>query len=496
MVACTLWFVLGLGLDLVTHRYFGSGSLTFVLIVRITTSVFHFAVVAPLYRSPLPSPRVANALVASVFPVTAFALMLISTHMGGVTSPYVSAVFVAMSVEAIASPWRWQRGAVLVAITAFIYPIGLVVASAFDDQIAAQLHDTRSLAIFITYTSVLLAAAIVVAWGGHIMWSLRQSVFESRNIGRYKLARRIGKGGMGEVWRAEDRALRRSVALKILSPEHGKSPGSIARFEREIQATAAIAHPNVVRIHDWGVTDDGVWYYAMDLLAGIDLATVVKRCGPLPPALVVHLGVPVAHGLAAAHKKDVIHRDLKPGNLFVIASNGEPERIEILDFGIARVQGEDDVELTQAGSVMGTPGFMAPEVRSGSPGNVASDIYGLAATLYFALTGSTPRDTNHAPPSALIAGIPVELDDAIVRALDMNPTRRPESADEFARLLAAGGTAWTESWNIDVDHSAPATGDPTIDPEAPKTQVEARKSRAKLAGDTSDTQSSGQRRRV
>ena len=108
---------------------------------------------------------------------------------------------------------------------------------------------------------------------------------------------------MGEVWRAEDRALRRSVALKILSPEHGKSPSSIARFEREIQATASIAHPNVVRIHDWGITDDGVWYYAMDLLEGSDLASVVPRCGPVPPALVVHLGVPVAHGLAEAHRK-------------------------------------------------------------------------------------------------------------------------------------------------------------------------------------------------
>ncbi len=497
-VACTLWFVLGLGLDLVMHRYYGSGSLTFVLAVRLVTSAFHVVVVYPLYRSPLPSPRVANAFVASVFPVTAFALMLIATHMGGLTSPYVSAVFVVMVVEAIASPWRWQRGAVLVAITAFIYPLGLLVASAFDDQLAAQLHDARSLASFVTISSVLVAGAIVVAWGGHIMWSLRQSVFESRNIGRYKLARRIGKGGMGEVWRAEDRALRRNVALKILSPEHGKSPSSIARFEREIQATASIAHPNVVRIHDWGVTDDGVWYYAMDLLSGTDLASVVKRCGPLPPALVAHLGVPVAYGLAEAHRKDVIHRDLKPGNIFVIAPDGEPLRLEILDFGIARVQSETEAELTQAGSVMGTPGYMAPEVRAGAPGNVASDLYGLAATLYFALTGATPRDTNHAPPSALVAGIPAELDDAIVRALDANPSRRPDSADDFARMLAAGGTAWTESWRIDLDHGNHATGDPTIDPEAPATQIEARKgsrtSSKKISPDGGDTQDTGQRR--
>jgi len=499
VVACTLWLGLGLGLDLVTHRFYGTGSLAFVVAIRLATSAFHVAVLWPLFRSPLPSPRIANALVASVFPVTAFALMLIATHMGGLTSPYVSAVFVAMAVEAIAAPWPWQRGAVLVAITALLYPLGLLVASALDPQLGAQLHDPASLAIYLTYSSVLGAAAIVVAWGGHIMWTLRQSVFESRNIGRYKLARRIGKGGMGEVWRAEDRALRRSVALKILSPEHGKSPSSIARFEREIQATASIAHPNVVRIHDWGVTDDGVWYYAMDLLAGVDLATVVKRCGPLPPALVCHLGAPVARGLAEAHRRGVIHRDLKPGNLFVIAPRGEPERIELLDFGIARVQGELDGDLTQAGSVMGTPGFMAPEVRAGAPGNVASDLYGLAASLYYALTGTTPRDANHAPPSALIAGLPAALDDALVRALDANPSRRPESADELARLIAEAGETWIGSWHLDLDHAATVTADPTIDPEAPATQVEARRGResrppSNVVQRGADTQDTGQRR--
>ena len=498
VVACTLWLVLGLGLDLVTHRYLGTGSLGFVLAIRLGTTAFHVAVVLPLFRSPLPAPRIANALVAAVFPVTSFALMLIATHMGGLTSPYVSAVFVAMAVEAIAAPWPWQRGAVLVAVTALLYPAGLLVATAIDPQLAAQLHDPASLAIYLTYTSVLGAAAIVVAWGGHIMWSLRQSVFESRNIGRYKLARRIGKGGMGEVWRAEDRALRRSVALKILSPEHGKSQSAIARFEREIQATASIVHPNVVRIHDWGVTDDGVWYYAMDLLEGVDLATVVKRCGPLPPALVVHLGVPVAQGLAEAHRRGVIHRDLKPGNLFVVAPQGEPARIELLDFGIARVQGEVDADLTQAGAVMGTPGYMAPEVRAGAPGSVASDLYGLAASLYFALTGSTPRDANNAPPSALIAGLPAALDDAIVRALDANPGRRPESADELARLLAEDGATWTGSWSVDLAHAGAVTTDPTIDPEAPMTQLESRgRSRppsAEVRDHGGDTQDTGQRR--
>ena len=453
----------------------------FVVIVRFVTTAFHVVMIVPLFRSPLPSPKVASFLIVSVFPVTAFSLMLMATHMGGLTSPYVTAVFVVLMGQAIASPGPWQRGLWWASLSGFSYPIGLVVATRFDPELAAQLSDTSSLTTFAVYSAVLLVGVIVVVWGGHVMWSLRQSVFESRKLGRYRLLRKIGVGGMGEVWRAEDRALRRSVALKILSPEHGRKPSRVARFEREIQATASIAHPNVVRIHDWGVTDDGVWYYAMDLLEGMDLATVVKKCGPLPPALAVDLFIPAARGLAEAHRVGVIHRDLKPGNMFVVAPQHEPVRLELLDFGIAQIG--DDAELTQAGAIMGTPAFMAPEVLAGAPANVASDVYGFAASIYFALTGSPPREANNAPVSALIAGVPSTLDDALVRALDSEPTRRHGSAEELAAALARTGLHWSASWPIDRLHSnAPVTSDPTIDPEAPVTQLEApsRKSRPSI----------------
>jgi hypothetical protein len=450
VVACTLWLVVGGGLDLATHHAIGSGSLWFVLTVRVAATAFHIAVVAPLFRNPLPAPRVAMALAASVFPVTAVALMLIATHMGGLTSPYVTAIFVAIAVQAIALPWPWQRGAALVAVTTFIYPVGLLVATRFDDRLRAQLHDDHSMFVFAVFVAVLIAGAIVVAWGGHVIWSLRQSVFESRKLGRYRLLKKIGQGGMGEVWRAEDRALRRNVALKILSPEHGRKPSRVARFEREIQATASIAHPNVVRIHDWGVTDDGVWYYAMDLLEGEDLATVVKRCGPLPAALAVHLFVPAATGLGEAHRIGIVHRDVKPGNMFVVAPGNEPQRLELLDFGIA---------------------------------DVSADVYGFAAALFFALTGKTPRDAGGLPVSALVPGVPAAVDDALVRALDADPARRHATANELAGALSAGASAWTGSWKI--DREAPpqrdaetveqtTDGSATGDTEALPTQVEAR----------------------
>ena len=473
VAACSLWLVCGAGLDLLTHDLIGSGSLAFILTIRFGTTAFHVAMVAPLFRSPLPDPKVAFALASAVFPVTTLALVVIATHQGGITSPYVTAVFVIVMGHTIAWPMPWRQGAVWASVSSLIYPIGMLVASRFDPLIAAQLHDGPSVAIFATYIAVIAAGAIVAVWGGHVTWSLRQSVFESRKLGRYRLLRRIGRGGMGEVWRAEDRALRRSVALKILSPEHGRKPSRVARFEREIQATASISHPNIVRIHDWGVTDDGVWYYAMDLLGGTDLGSVVKRCGPLPPALAVDLFSPAARGLAEAHRVGVIHRDIKPANMFVVAPDREPVRLELLDFGIARIG--DDAELTQAGAVMGTPGFMAPEVLAGAPGNVRSDIYGLGAALYYALTGKNPRDANKAPAGAIVSGIPVELDDILARMLDDEPTRRFESADDVAIALSKTNLVWTGSWPIDRELSmAPTTErDPTVDPDESATHAEA-----------------------
>jgi serine/threonine protein kinase len=249
----------------------------------------------------------------------------------------------------------------------------------------------------------------------------------------------------------------------------------IARFEREIRATSEVAHPNVVRIHDWGITDDGVWYYAMDLLDGVDLSTLVRRSGPMPAALVVQLGRGAASGLAEAHRRGVVHRDIKPGNLFVIAVDGEPSRLELLDFGIARVGG--DPELTQAGALLGTPPFMAPEALAGAGGAAAADVYGLAATLYFALTGSSPRDAGGVPSSALVADVPAALDDVIVRALDAEPSRRPTAA-EVERSLDLLAVDWHGSWRVSrVISVPPPIADPPSDDDAPRTVVEPIRSR-------------------
>ena len=192
------------------------------------------------------------------------------------------------------------------------------------------------------------------------------------------------------MWIARDEELRRDVALKVLRPTDD-DPEAVARFEREIRATAALRHPNTIRIFSHGISDDGLWYYAMELLEGETLQHLVYRLGPLPAPRAAALLHQAARALSEAHDQGIVHRDVKPDNLFVTTLGGEPDVIKVLDFGIVRMA-EDDAGLTSTGFVAGTPAYMAPEVATGDPATPAADVYALGATLYFALTGAPPFD--------------------------------------------------------------------------------------------------------
>jgi serine/threonine-protein kinase len=184
----------------------------------------------------------------------------------------------------------------------------------------------------------------------------------------------------------------------------------------------------VVRIIDWGATDDGIWYYAMELLEGADLATLVAQEGPLSPRVVVHIGLQAARALGAAHAAGIVHRDIKPANLFVIDRQGAME-IKVLDFGIARVEGNDG--LTRTGALIGTPAFMAPEATRGKPAGRASDVWSLAATLRYAATAKMPHEagTTEGPAPELAALLDV--------AMAPDPADRPADGNAFAAALAA-----------------------------------------------------------
>jgi serine/threonine-protein kinase len=257
--------------------------------------------------------------------------------------------------------------------------------------------------------------------------------------GRYVLERRLGSGGMATVMLARDTALDRPVAVKLLA-EHLTGDRELReRFLREGRFAAQLSHPNVVAVYDTG-EEDGRPYIVMECVDGRPLAEELERRGPLPAEEVVELGRQACAGLEHAHERGVVHRDIKPQNL-LLRSDGT---LKVSDFGIARA-GDGTATLTEAGTVLGTAAYIAPELVDGEPATRASDIYSLGAVLYELLTGRPPRRIATiaqlstaeplTPPSAHQVGIPPHLEAIVMRCLAPNPASRPASARELAHEL-------------------------------------------------------------
>jgi serine/threonine-protein kinase len=257
---------------------------------------------------------------------------------------------------------------------------------------------------------------------------------------------------MGEVWVAYHPGLRRDVAVKILRNEvQMESENAVPRFEREARATAELMHPNTVRVFDYGATVDGLFYYVMELLEGENLSDLVERAGPLPPARAVHIIDQAARALNEAHSKGIVHRDVKPENLFLVSLEGEEDFVKVLDFGIAKIADEVGAPITRTGWLLGTPLYMSPEAVSGKPADARSDVYALGAVLYYMLTGKPPFETDNAsalvfaqvhttpvwPSERLGRDLPGDLEELVMRALRKDPEERFASALEFERALGA-----------------------------------------------------------
>jgi eukaryotic-like serine/threonine-protein kinase len=191
---------------------------------------------------------------------------------------------------------------------------------------------------------------------------IRREAFQAKQLGQYVLKRRLGAGGMGEVYQAEHQLLKRPCAVKLIKPDKQTDPAALARFEREVQATAKLTHWNTVEIFDYGHADDGTFYYAMELLPGLSLEDLVKFHGPVPAERAVHFLRQACAALTEAHAKGLIHRDLKPANLFAAERGGVYDVVKLLDFGLVREQKRaQDLKLTQPGSFSGSPLYMCPE---------------------------------------------------------------------------------------------------------------------------------------
>lgn len=284
-------------------------------------------------------------------------------------------------------------------------------------------------------------------------------VQQHRQLGDYILEQQIGKGGMGLVFRARHCMLKRQAAIKVVQPQK-LSSRSLSNFESEVQLTCQLTNPHTIAVYDYGVTSEGLLYYAMEYLDGINLGELVKNYGPLPAGRVIHLLKQVCSSLAEAHAAGLIHRDLKPENLMVCCRGGIPDTLKVLDFGLAQVVSVHSERDQIPVGLSGTPLYMPPEVIT-APQTIEarSDLYSLGAVAYFLLTGSPVFSTKKLgellrmqvsttpqPPSCRL-GTPVDadLEHIVLQCLAKDPASRPKNAQELSRMLGecTAGKAWS-----------------------------------------------------
>lgn len=300
------------------------------------------------------------------------------------------------------------------------------------------------------------------------MYRMETAVQKARELGSYELVSLLGQGGMGEVWRARHRMLARDAAIKviradmlILQPGY-ESNVTRKRFALEAQAIASLQSPHTVYLFDFGVAEDGSFYYVMELLDGVSLQMLVEKFGPQPASRVIHMLRQVCDSLEEAHRKGLIHRDIKPNNIFACMVGLEHDFMKVLDFGLVKnLAQKENLHLTASGVTAGTPAYMAPEVAMGEDridGRV--DIYALGCVAYFLLTGAPVFDEKTATATAMAhvqktpvppsqrseMPIPAALEDVVMRCLAKSPEDRPASAAEVSRTLASIAEAreWTQ----------------------------------------------------
>lgn len=308
--------------------------------------------------------------------------------------------------------------------------------------------------------SIFSFAGVLSAWTvSKVVYGLRVGVKAATRIGRYTLEERIGQGGMGVVYKARHALLQRPTALKLLLPDR-MDPTALARFEREVQVTASLTHPNTISIYDYGRTQGGLFYYVMELVDGVSLQVLVARDGPLPAGRAVRLLAQAAGALVEAHEAGLIHRDVKPENILVCRRRGIPDFVKVVDFGLVKELRQGAPNLSDVSLLAGTPLYLAPEsIERPERIDARVDVYALGAVAYFLLTGRPPFEghnlieicsqhlhTAPTPPSQLGATVPPVLERFVLDCLSKSPDDRPSSAELLARLDAC---ALESPWRFD-----------------------------------------------
>jgi hypothetical protein len=308
-------------------------------------------------------------------------------------------------------------------------------------------------------------AALMAYVTSNFVYGLTERVAKAREFGSYRLVERLGVGGIAEVWRADHRMLARPAAVKLIRPgvlgAYGEKESArlVRLFEREVQATAGLRSPHTIQVYDFGVARDGTFYYVMELLDGFDLQTLVERFGRQPPERVVHILRQVCHSLHEAHGRHLVHRDMKPGNIYLCRYGADLDFAKVLDFGLVLDRRPTAEELDERRGQIGTPAIMAPEqVRFDAPVDQRTDIYAVGCVAYWLLAGvrvfeaETRNDMlvmhahqrPDAPSRRLKVDLPHALEKIVMDCLEKNPNRRPQSAMDLSRRLAALGLE--EEW--------------------------------------------------
>ncbi len=336
-------------------------------------------------------------------------------------------------------PNTWQR-ALMVLSTFGLMPLAAIVIADFRSPECAALMNTDNFdGTLIEHFLIMAIAVSTGTTGVRAIGALRQEAFVAKQLGQYRLRQLLGSGGMGEVYLAEHQMMKRPCAIKVIRPEKAGDPQVLARFEREVQATAKLSHWNSIDIYDYGRTADGTFYYVMEFLPGHNIGEIVSDYGPLPANRVIYLMRQVCEALTEAHSHGLVHRDIKPANIFCAYRGGMFDVAKLLDFGLAKPMSDvQEAGLTQEGTITGSPLFMSPEQATGSNEvDERSDIYSLGAVMYLMATGKPPFDYSsplkvlvaHASetpvsPRELNPTIPVELEEIILRCLEKQPEDR------------------------------------------------------------------------
>lgn len=388
----------------------------------------------------------------------------------GTNSPLIRIVESALDDGAGAvemAPFRDYRGELVVGAARWLPQYGFGVTAKVDAREAFQSRRVVRGVFLLLFCLMLLAALGILAFTySHVLWRRRltEAELKARQLGQYRLLEKIGEGGMGTVYKARHALLRRETALKLLPPDKA-DPYTIQRFEQEVQLTCRLAHPNTIQIFDYGRTPDGIFYYAMEYLDGLNLDDLVAAYGPQPEARTIHILRQVCASLAEAHACGLLHRDIKPANVFLTDRGGVPDAVKVLDFGLVRHCGSDAdkknlAEFVSADGIIGTPNFIAPEaIQNPAAADARSDLYSVGVLGYYLLTGhhifegATIAEvcrrhlTDLPPPPAARLGRPIDagLENVVMRCLAKNPAERQQSVVALAAQIGqcAAAARWT-----------------------------------------------------